>query len=65
MVCTEAERGNPPQSDTIANIVADTIADAFADTVADTITDAFADVVADSYVNNGVYFRNILRQCFL
>ena len=44
LLSTEAERGNPPQSDTIA----DTVADIIADTVADTIADAFADVVADA-----------------
>ena len=62
MFNTEAERGNPPQSDTIADVVADTVADAFADVVADTIADAFADTVgdtiADGYVDDGVYFRN-------
>ena len=45
---TEAERGNPPQSDTIADTVADNIADIIADVVADTIADIFADVVADT-----------------
>ena len=44
---TEAERGNPPQSDTIADIIVDV--------VADTITGAFADVIADGYVENGVF----------
>ena len=48
---TEAERGNPPQSDTIA----DNIADIIADVVADTIADAFIDVVADGYVESGVF----------
>ena len=50
-IFTEAERGNPPQSDTIADTVADNIADIIADTVADTIADAFA----DGYVDNGVF----------
>ena len=45
---TEAERGNPPQSDTIADTVADVVANAFADSIADTIADAFADSIAYS-----------------
>ena len=33
----EAERGNPPQSDTIADTIADVVADTIADTMADSV----------------------------
>ena len=39
---TEAERGNPPQSGTIADV---TIADAFTDTIADVFADGYSRVL--------------------
>ena len=42
-IIMEAERGNPLQSNTIADIIADIVAD------------TVADIIADRYVDNGVF----------
>ena len=59
LLTTEAERDNPPQSDTFANTVADNIADIIADVVTDTVTDIIAGTIADAFadgcVENGVF----------